>query len=234
MTPFNRTTLTLLLLSAALPGCAAQRVRVNTFLSRDLPFPRSEPQPAAAIAVIVGTEPKEPLLEAEVARKLKHFLQRRGYLVADQDAAAYVLTCFVSIDEGAAETVSDYGYRRPRLSTSYVYTHRGRWSGVTLHLPGLVYRTPYSYTYTYYTRFCGLTLYEKNRWAAASKDDVGQAAVWTCAAASTGSSSDLRSIVNYLLAAAFNYFGADTGREVRLSFPRGDPQVREIALAGRQ
>lgn len=221
------------LILALTPGCAVQRLRVNAFLSHELRFPEAGRKPAPVIAVVVGSEPKEPLLEAEVARKVKHLLRERGYQPGSEEHAEYVLTCWISIDEGNTECVSDYGYRYPRVATSFVYTHHGQWHSFGLHLPDVAYGGGAGgYSYTYYTRFLGLTLYERQRWAAASEDEVGAAAVWTCTAVSTGSSSDLRTAVNYLLAAGFDRFGEDTGREVRVCIDRNDPRVAAIIEAG--
>ncbi|MEE9294377.1 MAG: hypothetical protein V3W34_05345 [Phycisphaerae bacterium] len=241
MNAIFKTAIVATLSAAVLPGCAGTRVRVNAYLSHDLPFPSLETQPPATIAVVVGSEPDEPLLEAEVSRKVEHLIRELGYGIGTEEDADYVLACWLSIDQGPTETVCDYTYATPRFTTSYVYHGRRHWSAVGFSYPGFSY--PMAYSYTYYTRFLGATLYERERWAAAypnrdrkgaaSEKEVARAAVWTCTAASTGSSSDLRTIANFLLAAAFQYFGQDTGREVHIRFTPGHPRVAEIMLAGK-
>ncbi len=231
MNAIFKTAIVATLSAAILPGCAATRVRVNAYLSRDLPFPSLETQPSATIAVVVGAEPDEPLLEAEVSRKVEHLIRELGYGIGTEDDADYVLACWLSIDQGPTETVWDYTYATPRFATSYVY-HGGRhWSAVGFSYPGFSY--PIVYSYTYYTRFLGATLYERERWAGASEQEVARAAVWTCTASSTGSSSDLRTVANFLLAATFQYFGQDTGREVHVRLRAGHPRVAEIMLFGK-
>jgi hypothetical protein len=88
------------------------------------------------------------------------------------------------------------------------------------------------YDYVYYTRYLGLTLYDRQLWREASEDTLGEAAVWTCNATSRGSSSDLRLIVNYLLVAAFDQFGVDSGRELRIKFEPDDPRVASMTAVG--
>ena len=74
---------------------------------------------------------------------------------------------------------------------------------------------------------------ERSRWESAEDDELGRGAVWRCSANSTGKSTDLRSVANYLLAAAFEYFGQDSGKEMRVRFVRGDERIRTIHAAGR-
>ncbi len=224
----TRTALVTILFAVAVPGCVTHGVRVTAYLSHDLPFPTT----AGDIAVVVGSDPDEPLLEAEVARKVEHLVRKHGFTLAAEDSAAYVLTCWVSIDDGFAATESEYAFRGSRFATTYVYSGRGHWGGVALGVPAVAYEVPQ--TTIYYKRFLGLTLYDRPRWTAATKENVGDAAIWTCTAESIGTSSDLRSLVNFLLAGAFEQFGVDTAQQLRIKYAVDDPDVLDIARAGRR
>ena len=230
MRPISLTALTVATIAANLTGCAAHHVRINAYRSHDLAFPVSSSQPTPSIAVVAGSEPREPLLEAEVARKVGWLVRNLGYRAGDEATADFVLTVWVSIDNGETETVLDTNYASPHYGGSYVYTHGGRWTGLS---SGGGRRTnQLSYSYTYFTRSCWLTLYDRAMWQDASDQEVGEAAIWTCTSVSRGTSSDLRSMINFLLAGAFDHFGDDTGRELRIGFNRNDPHVAKIAATG--
>ncbi len=228
MNALTKITVAAVLLALAIPGCAAHRVKINAYLSREFSFP--EPRSDASVSIVVGSEPHEPLLEAEVARKIEYLLRRGGYDVVEQDQSQYVLTSWLSIDRGTTETDVYPVYDGGGFATASIYSHHG-WISATTHVPG---RTSYvPYTYTYFTRQLSLTLYQRGRWESAEDDELGPAAIWRCSANSTGKSTDLRSVANYLLAAAFEYFGQDSGQEVRVRFARGDQRIRTIHAAGR-
>jgi hypothetical protein len=53
--------------------------------------------------------------------------------------------------------------------------------------------------------------------------------LWICEVGSAGASSDLREIINYLLIAAFEHFGQDTGRQIVETIRRNDERVRSVA-----
>jgi hypothetical protein len=212
-------------------GCSAYHLKVNAYLSQDLPFPRVEQDASAtSIAIVVGTEPDAPLLKAEVERKIAALVRNRAYTIDDQSSADYLLTCWLSIEGGFTEMGWDTVYSGPRLSMSYVY-HGDGWHAVRYSRPGEVYRVPYSYTT--FRRAAELTLYERERWEAAEEGAPDEAVVWSCTATSVGQGTDLRTVANYLLAAAFKYFGADTGREVAIGYRRDDPAATRVAEAGR-
>lgn len=211
-------------------GCRTYKVRVNAFLSHELVFPDVTESPPPSIAVVVGTEPDEPLLEAEVRRKVVRLVKSTGFEIEPEDSADYVLTCWASIDRGVARTEYETYYSQPTFATSYVYGYHGQWIGVG----GAGYSYTEPHTSIYYKRFLGLTLYEREKWKAAEDKEIGEAAVWTCTSASIGTSSDLRSLVNYLLAASFDQFGIDTERELRIRYRPDDDRVMEIARMGRK
>ena len=84
------------------------------------------------------------------------------------------------------------------------------------------------HSYTYFTRFLGVSLYEKGRWLVSEEDDLADAIVWRATTTSAGSSSDLRSVIDYLLVETFDYFGEDTGERKRKTLSEDDKRVRQL------
>jgi len=117
-------------------------------------------------------------------------------------------------------------YQGGGTSTTYIYTNTGQWATGTTYQPGTTSYVPYSYTY--FTRFLGISLYEKQRWLASEQDDLGDAIVWRATTTSAGRSSDLRSVVDYLLVTTFDHFGEDTGKRKRKTLFQGDSRVRQL------
>ncbi len=214
----------------AFGGCARTRAQtrynigVTTYLSHDLPFPPTSP--SIKVAVATATEPHEVLLEAEVKRKIERLVRGRGFEVAGVDEADYILSAFFAIDAGNTKAGATPVYQGGGVSTTRVYTSTGQWAtGTTFH-PGTTSYVPYSYTQ--FTRFLGISVYEKQRWVASTKEDLSDAIVWRATTTSGGSSSDLRSVIDYLLVETFDYFGQDTGERKRKTLRQNDKRVREL------
>ena len=86
----------------ALSGCTKYHIGVTTYLSHDLSFPTADS--TTKIAVVTGTDPDEPLLEAEVKRKIERLVRGRGFETAGVDEADYILSAFFAIDTGNMAT----------------------------------------------------------------------------------------------------------------------------------
>ncbi len=210
----------------ALSGCARTRyhVGVTTYLSHDLPFPPTSS--STKIAVVTASDPQEVLLEAEVKRKIERLVRARGFDTAGVDEADYILSAFFAIDAGNAKTGATPVYQGGGVSTTRIYTSTGQWATGTTYHPGTTSYVPYSYTQ--FTRFLGISVYEKQRWLASTEEDLSDAIVWRAATTSGGSSSDLRSVIDYLLVETFDYFGQDTGERKQRTLSHNDKRVREL------
>ena len=205
-------------------GCTGYNIRVTTYLSHELGFPA--PRSDIRVGVVTRSEPAEPLLEAEVKRKIEWLLRDRGYAVGPVEDCDYMLTAFFAIDAGTTATRSYPVYHPGRRTTRHLRTCRGEWITEITRLPG---RTTYrSRSYTYFTRHLGMTLYHRQRWLAAGEEDIAEAIAWRSDATSRGDSSDLRRVVDYLLVAAFGFFGEDTGKQVPVSLATSDERVRSL------
>ena len=224
----------IVVMSAALTGTGCTRVHmsVNAYRSKSLPFP--EPGADATIGVIAQTMPAEPLLNEEIKSKVTTILKAKGYAVATEDEADYLLLCMASMDSGATDT----GYAPVTSPGRYAYSRvrgrRGRSATVTTYIPG---RTTYlPYTYTVYTKGLVLTCLKKDlvRDPADGEKEgaTEEATVWRCVTLCTGSDSDLRWIVNHMLLTAFDLFGEDTGHERQVSMDPNDKRVLRLAEDG--
>lgn len=214
----------LVVLTLNVAGCARFESRVITYLSDELPFPQSAY--TSTVAVIAKTTPEEPLLEREVGRKIEVLLQQRGYAIKPVGEAKHVLFAYFAIDSGNTVRGTYNAYVPGGTAYTNVNTSTGQWATATTHLPGRTEQR--SYSYTFFTRYLGMTLYDDARFVAAPSDHKDDAVVWRATTTSAGSSSDLRSVIDYLLVATFEHFGTDTGKQVRESLREGDKRVRVL------
>lgn len=222
--PISLRYLTLLLGCFAAAGCTRIESRVTAYLSRDLPFPTATE--TNTVAVIAKTDSQEPLLEREVARKVETLLRQRGYIVKPVGEASHVLFTFFTIDSGNTVSGTRNVYVPGGTAYTNVYTSTGQWATATTRLPGRTEQR--SYSYTFFTRYLGMTLYDHNRFIASTAEHKDDAVVWRATTVSAGSSSDLRSIIDYLLVSTFEHFGADTGKQVRDTIRKGDKRIRAL------
>jgi hypothetical protein len=54
--------------------------------------------------------------------------------------------------------------------------------------------------------------------------------LWVGEVRSTGTSSDIREVINSLLLAAFDRFGQNTGKAVTVNINRSDPRLRRLEI----
>lgn len=221
---FRRLIMIVSAFALGLPGCTSYGIRVTTYLSDDLPFPTA--QADVRIAVVAKTEPTEPLLEVEVRKKIERLVREHGYSIGSVDDCHYILSAFFTMDDGTTATGSYPVYHAGGTATTNIYTSSGQWATATTQLPGTTsYR---SYSYVYFTRYLGLTLYERKRWLESGEKDLAETIAWRSTTTSSGSSSDLRQVIDYLLVATFDYFGEDTAKEVRRTLRRGNRRVKAL------
>jgi hypothetical protein len=83
--------------------------------------------------------------------------------------------------------------------------------------------------YTVFTRYLSVALVKLDPPTENPDAALTGPTVWQCDAVSPGDSGDLRWVVNYLLVAVFDEFGADTGRQVRVTLGAQDERVRRLA-----
>ena len=201
-----------------LSGCAPPPylVQVNGYTDTGVPAGLS---PGAAIFVIENKEAANQLLEKEIKGKIIKLLEKQGYRISPFEKADYYLLFAYGIGPGRNVTVvmPDYYpfgmvfYPGYPFNRSYLFV-----------APPVSY---VSYSETLYDRWLLLNVIEGKHY----RDKGAFRTLWVGEAKSTGASSDLRVAVNYLLAAAFEQFGKNTGKAVDVEIPEQDTRVKELA-----
>lgn len=215
--------------ACSLAGCRRLDIRITTYLSHELSFP--PPIEMNSVAVVAETTPREPLLEQEVGRKIEVLLTQRGYPVKSVGDAKYVLFAFFSVDSGNTATGTYNTYVPGGTAYTNVQTSNGQWATAQTQLPGQ--NVQRSYNYTYFRRYLGVTLYDKGRHAVSTAEAKDDAVVWRATTTSAGGSSDLRSVIDYLLLTTFDLYGIDTGKQVRKSVFEGDKRAEALRESAR-
>ncbi len=198
-------------------GCAAAtyQVRVNGYSDPATP---ARFEPGATFFVMDNKETKNPLLDKEIKAKINTLLERRGFSTAPFEKAQYYLFFSYGIgsSEGARVVMPDYsvgfglgyGYYSPNYNFLF-------WPGYAYY-PG--------YAEPLYDRWLLVNVVEGGHYR-----DTGQfRTVWVGETRSTGTSSDIREVINPLLVATFTRFGQDTGKAVTLDVKKDDPRVRQL------
>jgi len=209
----------LVLLSVAFFGCASARtyrVQVNGYTDQYAAAPFS---PGAKFFVKENPQADNPLLEKEVKAKLEQLLRQHGYTLVPYEQAQYVL--LFAYGMGAPETVSmavpDWS-----IGVGFGTGYWGPGAGYGFYGPGWGWGPYYTETQAIYNRWLRLTVVEGQAYRAAGKSATP---VWVGEARSSGTSSDLREVLNPLLVAAFEQFGRNTRKAVPARIKSNDPRV---------
>lgn len=166
----------------------------------------------SSIAVITQRDVPNPIFQKEVGIKIRQLLTERGY-TSDANQPDYYLLFDYGIDSGRSVTDAI-----PLHHPTY-YDERGFWDygyGYTTYIP---------YSSVIYTRWLVLKLIEGKAYAKSKQAEP----LWICEVASSGASSDLREVISYMLIAAFEHFGRDTGRQIVEVIYKSDERVRALA-----
>lgn len=201
-----------------LSGCTTFRVRVNGFSDIS-----STPKLAsgASIFVVENQKAENPFIEKEITSKVVKLLQKNGYKSSTFENADYYLLFGYGIGTGRSISGVLPLYQRGGTATVNTQTSSG-WSQSTVQLPGSTTFVPYSRTV--YDRWLLISVVDGKQY----RDNNDIQTVWYGEITSTGRTSDLRTVINYLLIAAFEHFGENTGKAVRIDIIEGDRRVREI------
>jgi hypothetical protein len=207
--------LTLMVIGSCLAGCGltpVYNIKVNGYTEPGTP---RAIKPGGSFFVIANQEAKNPLLETEVKDKITKLLLSHGYPHTTFETADYYL--FFA-----------YGMGEPRNVSVVVPDYYGSlgwgmgygWGG-----PAFSVMVPpwgaYGSNTTIYDRWLLINVVDG---PAYRTRQVSQP-VWVGEARSTGASSDLRTVLNYLLVADFKEFGKNTGKAISLDLKEHDPAV---------
>jgi hypothetical protein len=231
----KRMSFQLLVLFSALAsaGCHQVEIHFNAYQSSQKAFPA--PSPANTVAIVVGSEQDEPLLQEEVGGKIEYLLRENGFRVAPKEDAAYVLSCWFGMDSGKTYTGIMPIYEPGEYVSTRVRSSRGNWKTVTHYLPGYTQYVPYSYTV--FCKYLSLTLHENTATPAteeekeppADQDKLDDTSIiWRCTCVNADESTDLRWRTNHMLVVAFDHLGIDTPRQKKIKLSEEDKRVKEL------
>jgi len=209
------------LLGVALIGCASvqtYQVQVNGYTEERAiaPFPAG-----ATFFVVENQEAQNPLLEKEVKAKLEKLLERHGYILAPYEQADYCLLFAYGL--GAPQAVS-VAVPEVSVGVGIGTGYYGPGAGYGFFWPGWGWGPYYTETQAIYNRWLRLTVVEGKPYRATGKSQP----LWVGEARSTGTSSDLREVLNPLLVAAFEQFGKNTRKAVPIKVKQNDPRISEL------
>lgn len=208
-------------LTAATWGCAVGRIyhiQVNGYTEAAAPVLA----PGASLFVIEDAKAQNPLLEKEVKAKIDRLLEKHHFFLAAYDQAQYFVLFAYGMGTPSAVAVAapNWGWG--------VGFGTGWWGpGVGYGVSWPVYGPYYPETMPLYDRWLRLTVVEAQPY----RDTGAARPVWVGEARSTGSSSDLREVLNFLLVAAFEQFGKNTGKAVRTHMKQKDPRRQGLEKA---
>jgi hypothetical protein len=207
--------LILMVIGSCLAGCSlgpVYNIKVNGYTEAGSPRPI---KPGGSFFVIVNQEAKNPLLETEVKDKIIKLLLSQGYPHTTFETADYYL--FFA-----------YGMGEPRSVSVVVPDYYGSlgwgmgcgWGG-----PAFSVMVPpwgaYAADAAIYDRWLLINVVDGPAYRTRQLSQP----VWVGEARSTGASSDLRTVLNYLLVADFKEFGQNTGKAISLDLKEHDPAV---------
>lgn len=205
-------------LGMCLAGCAATAydIRVNGYTDPSVP---KQILFGGSFFVIENQDAKNPLLEKEVKEKTNKLLEKHGYRLAAYEQADYYLFFAYGIgqDRGTTVVMPDYGWGFgvgtgfPCYRNSYFFVG-----------PFMSY---YPYSVTYYDRSLLINVVDGKYY----REKGEFRTLWVGEARSTGASSDLRTVLNYLLLADFKEFGKNTGKAITVEINREAPQIYGIS-----
>jgi hypothetical protein len=216
--------LAVIVIGLGLSGCSTvspYSIRVNGYTDPGAPAPI---KPGGFFCVIENKEAKNPLLEAEVKGKITKLLETRGYPVTTFDKADYYLFFGYGIGEprSVSAAAPDY-YGSIGWGVGYGGGGWGGWGGPSVYV-GMPWGGYPADSATLYDRWLLLNVVE----GPAYRTQKLSRSVWVGEAHSVGASSDLRTVLNYLLVADFKEFGKNTGKAVTVEIDAQNPEVTSL------
>ena len=202
-------------------GCAGQyfQVRVNGFTDPEL----AGIEAGSSVFVTRPARAANPLLQKEIRYRLERHLRAKGMRVVSHEEADYFLNFGYGIGTGRAVTVMLPYFEpggRVRVET---HDSTGTWTYKDVQLPDTTYYVPEQRTV--YDRWLTISVIDARVYRQSGKVNT----LWFCEASSIGGARDIREVVKYLMAGAFEHFGLSTGRSVDMYFSAADERVTGLA-----
>ena len=199
----------LVIILICIAGCTTTyTVRVNGFSEIDEPI-----KDKASICVTLDPNSQNPIFDKEIKAKIEMLLKSHDYIPAPNvEQADYRLAFQAGLD---SHRVSGYTPLYHPVGGFYGRYWGDYQFGYTSYIP---------YVDTLYDQWLVIKVFARDSTAASEAGQV----VWIGEAVTGTGDADLRYVVDYLLVAGFEFFGADTKRQMALTIGPDDPRVIEI------
>jgi hypothetical protein len=210
--------LAMIVIGLCLPSCSSVptfNIKVNGYTDPNVP---GQIRPGGSFWVMENKEAKNPLLDAEVNGKITRLLETRGFPVTTFEKADYYLLFAYGMGEPRSVSVAT-----PDYFGSIGWGVGYGWGGPAFSI-GVPYGTYGVDTATLFDRWLLISVVE----GPAYRTQKISRPVWVGEARSVGSSSDLRTVLNYLLVADFKEFGQNTGQALTIQLDAQNPEVASL------
>lgn len=209
--------LAITLLGLSLAGCANYyNIKVNGYTG---PGAAGEIKPGGTFYIMENKEARNPLLESEIKGKITRLLETRGYPVTNIFTKAdYYLFFGYGLGEPRSVGVPDY-----YGTVGYGWGGGWGWGGPSVAIGGPAYWG--TDVVTLYDRWLQINVVEGPPY----RNEKISRSIWVGEARSSGASSDLRTVINYLLVAVFQEFGKNTGKAITVDMKENDPAVFSLS-----
>lgn len=197
-------------------GCSAIQVKTTGYLnpSNENLFSKND-----KYFVSASEKAENPFLEAEVKFKIEKLLYDTGYTVVPSLNEVDWVISYSYGRAGDTSSTAMFPLTTTTTETFSTYGMDGTYTFGTYTQPSTTYIPVTSTTYGHFLAVSLINHIE-------SKKQQKIVTAWRSESYSQGESSDLRSVLNYLLVETFQYFGFDTGKEISHSLYPSDPRVK--------
>ena len=203
-------------------GCTpVYRVQVNGFADPDY---AERIVWNAKIYVVENTKAENPLLDKEIKTKIEKILKSKGFILSNTESAD--LLCAFNYGVGIGLTrIGSIPIQSPPVTSSVTVSNQaGTAQTTTIMTPGPTSYVPYARTD--YDRWLNIIISDARSFRESKKDKV----IWYGDVTSSGSSRDLRTVMNYMLVVAFEEFGKDTKKGITIDIKGNDERVKKFIV----
>ena len=201
-----------------LGGCTpVYLVQVNGFADPDA---AGRIVPNVKIHVAENARAENPLLDREIRVKIEKILKSRGFIITSRETADLFCTFNYGVGTGLTQ-IGSIPVTSPPVTSSVVVSQPDGTAQVSaIMTPGTTTYIPYARTA--YDRWLNIVVMEAESFRAGKKDKI----LWYGDLVSSGTSRDLRTVIDYLLVAACEEFGTDTKRGLVKEIKTDDERLK--------
>jgi hypothetical protein len=211
----------MVLIGFGLSSCAHYyNIKVNAYTE---PAASGQMRPGSSFFVMANEDAKNPLLDVEIKGKIVKLLETRGYPITTYDKADYYLFFRYGLGEPRSVSAAGPDYYGS-IGWGCGWGGGWGWGGPSVCIAGPSYGVWGTDIVSLYDRMLQINVVE----GPAYRTQKISRPVWVGEARSTGASSDLRTVLNYLLVAEFKEFGKNTGKAISIDLKEHDPAVSSL------